>query len=584
MPSIIHLYIIRGIMGDRVQVFSADAIQYIQPYLSALNSNEPHPGIKFRATTSYEQVVERRGAELIIRLASNIQYQKDILSVISQIEKIDFFTYDQSFIHKAKLIVERMFGPSPDLSNDLRTAINNSKMIIKKESCEEAVHLFINVLMPQHFILMNYRVNIDNNETSTELQHQTAILKLPYRFFLKPHYLLNRLVRRGLLKKGKFLKSSKQTGTYESYFKYLPSDSAEENELICELQKHNIEYGEYRDIYNISALSPDGTMLTADGELMIQKQNVNSMQLNNQKEVYALQNASNPNIVQDKPIVNISIENKVVANPSVNSLSLSNDSTFQKAKLSIDPIEALKNPSTIPPRILSKCKQILLSKSPIITKTCWNRRFGGDGNLCLSAIELLTTVGILLEGHFTTTATKTYISWMKQLPSDPTNITDTLEFQQFKLNVFNVTWQEYASSFKCDTFGHSKTPSLVTTAAAGILRSKPYSDIGYILDESNVLKKDNKYKSTAQNTSHAMDKAANRSGSVASINPNGLNASSSAATNDDNMSINSNIPGHRSNTVDSDTRLTTASVLATSTPSQLSSSIELHDVSLNPEF
>ncbi|CAF4500084.1 unnamed protein product, partial [Rotaria magnacalcarata] len=53
-PSIVHLYIIRGLMGNRIQVFSPDASVYIQPYLTSLNSNEPHPGIKFRATTSYE--------------------------------------------------------------------------------------------------------------------------------------------------------------------------------------------------------------------------------------------------------------------------------------------------------------------------------------------------------------------------------------------------------------------------------------------------------------------------------------------------------------------------------------------------
>ncbi|CAF4549414.1 unnamed protein product, partial [Rotaria magnacalcarata] len=153
--------------GNRIQVFSPDASVYIQPYLTSLNSNEPHPGIKFRATTSYERVVERRGAELIIRLASNIQYQKDILAVISKIKQLDFLNYDQFFIDQVKSIIEAMFGPSPDLTNDVTTAINGSKMIITKQTCEEAVHIFIDVLMPQHFILMNNRVNADSTETPT---------------------------------------------------------------------------------------------------------------------------------------------------------------------------------------------------------------------------------------------------------------------------------------------------------------------------------------------------------------------------------------------------------------------------------
>ena len=221
-PSIIHLYIIRGIIGNRIQVFSPDASKSLQPYLTALNTNEPHPDIKFKATSSYEQVVERRGAELIIRLASNIQYQKDILNVISQIQQLDFFTYDQSFIYQAKSIIEKMYGPSPPtLSNDLTTIIHSSKMIITKQSCEEALQLFINLLMSQHFILMNYRINADINETPTELKHQTEALKLPYHFFYNTtlfgnqgvlknihkdevEHLLDRMVRRGILKKGKF--------------------------------------------------------------------------------------------------------------------------------------------------------------------------------------------------------------------------------------------------------------------------------------------------------------------------------------------------------------------------------------------
>ncbi len=81
-PSLVHMYVIRGILGNWIQVFAPDPAAYLQPFLTALNSNQPHSGIKLRANTSYEQVVERRGAELIIRLASNIQYQKDIIICI----------------------------------------------------------------------------------------------------------------------------------------------------------------------------------------------------------------------------------------------------------------------------------------------------------------------------------------------------------------------------------------------------------------------------------------------------------------------------------------------------------------------
>ncbi|CAF3394382.1 unnamed protein product [Rotaria sp. Silwood2] len=92
----------------------------------------------------------------------------------------------------------------------------------------------------------------------------------------------------------------------------------------------------------------------------------------------------------------VQINKKSIADPSLNSLVLSNVSNSEKVKWSIDPVEALKNPHVILARLLSKCKQILLSTSPIITKTCWNRRFGGDGNLCFSAASGDTNENLLL--------------------------------------------------------------------------------------------------------------------------------------------------------------------------------------------
>ncbi|CAF3305482.1 unnamed protein product [Rotaria socialis] len=245
-------------------------------------------------------------AELVICLASNIQYQKDILAVISQSQQLDFLNYDQFFINQAKPIIEAMFGSSPDLTNDVTTVINGSKMIITKQTCEEAVHIFIDVLMSQHFILMNNRVNANSNETPTELKHQTEILKLPYDE-IDPF--LNRLVRRGILKKGKFVKSSKQSGTYESYLKYLPSDPLEEKELSFELQRHHIQFDEYQEIYKVSAVSPDRTILTMDGKFVMKKQNVNFMVLNNHQDTYATQSTSDLAHDQVTPIVNICVGN-----------------------------------------------------------------------------------------------------------------------------------------------------------------------------------------------------------------------------------------------------------------------------------
>jgi hypothetical protein len=157
-----------------------------------------------------------------------------------------------------------------------------------------------------------------------------------------------------------------------------------------------------------------------------------------------------------------------------------------------DPLDVLANPTTIAPRIRTKCQQFLVSDSPIITRTCWNRRFGGDINLCKQTTQLLVAAGLLLEGEFAANSTKAYGAWIKQLPDDPTNTATTLNFQQTKLNIFGITWNQYISSFKRIEFGHNNSSTLVSKAGATILRTKPYTDIGFILDESIVLEKEEK--------------------------------------------------------------------------------------------
>ncbi|CAF4546805.1 unnamed protein product, partial [Rotaria magnacalcarata] len=78
------------------------------------------------------------------------------------------------------------------------------------------------------------------------------------------------------------------------------------------------------------------------------------------------------------------------------------------------------------------------------------------------------------------------------LPIDPTNTTTTLSFQQNKLNIFGITWNQYASSFRQVEVGNSYSSGLISQAAAIILRSKPYLDIGFILDETIIFEKKEK--------------------------------------------------------------------------------------------
>ena len=96
--------------------------------------------------------------------------------------------------------------------------------------------------------------------------------------------MLNRLVRRGILKKGKFLKSLRQNCTYDSYLKYLPSDTSEQENLIIELKKNQLDLQDYQYINKNSTLSPDGTIITAEGIDALAKQNIRFMPFNNDQQ------------------------------------------------------------------------------------------------------------------------------------------------------------------------------------------------------------------------------------------------------------------------------------------------------------
>lgn len=287
-----HIYVVRGLLGNRIQAFATDAEEFVKPYLDALNSNELHADKTSRTTTSYEEVVERRGAELIVRLASNIEYLKICLQIIRLIDKIDFYTIDQSFINQAAEIVATHFGPEETFSIKHSALPTNfqSKVTISRESCEEAVNIFLKILMPQHFMIMNCRYYNNTIETSSELELQTRILRIKYKVFHKTalfgnhgilknvdkdliDHLLDRLIRRGILKKGCYLESERSL-KYESYLKYFPCILMEQQQLAAELKKHDLSYKEYQQLYQESETSPATTRVTLYGKSELEKQNM----------------------------------------------------------------------------------------------------------------------------------------------------------------------------------------------------------------------------------------------------------------------------------------------------------------------
>ncbi|CAF1292345.1 unnamed protein product [Adineta steineri] len=276
-PSLTHIYVIRGLFGNRIQNFTSNALTYIQPFLKCLDTN-----------TSYEQVVERRGAELIIRIASNLQYMKDALTIIEQMKDIDFLNCNQEFVSQAEKIIQLNYNSSINTSIDCITSSTNTELtsMITLETSTEAV------------------------KTLPELQLQTRILKVNYNIFHKTtlfgnidvlknidkdtvDHLLSRFVKRNILKKGTFLKCDNRN-KYESYMKYLPSDQLEEQQLINELNKHKISLKEYHEIYQTSNVCPPATIITAYDKVELQKQKIEFIRTNeiDQERVVPLTSSS----------------------------------------------------------------------------------------------------------------------------------------------------------------------------------------------------------------------------------------------------------------------------------------------------
>jgi hypothetical protein len=223
---------------------------------------------------------------------------KHALQIMEEMKGIDFLDCNQEFVYQAQQLIQSKYNPSVNTTADRIESPTNihSNFMITKETCIEAVTLFLSVLMPQHFIIMNPRMSTDNKETLPELQLETKILKVNYHIFHKTilfgnigalknidkdivDHLLNRLVKRNILKKGIFLQFDNRN-KYESYMKYLPRDQFEEQQLIFELNKHKLSWEEYRETYRMSDVSPAGTVVTPYGKIELQKQNIDFMRTN----------------------------------------------------------------------------------------------------------------------------------------------------------------------------------------------------------------------------------------------------------------------------------------------------------------
>jgi hypothetical protein len=128
LPSIEHLFITRLQIGFRVYEFDEEASRFLKPILAGMRANRTPPEISTevppnkRAGTDFFVVVfrnrcfleacERRGADLIERVAVVFQNIFDTLKVLKSIRPIDFRRIQRNTLDEVRTRVDQLFYPN----------------------------------------------------------------------------------------------------------------------------------------------------------------------------------------------------------------------------------------------------------------------------------------------------------------------------------------------------------------------------------------------------------------------------------------------------------------------------------------
>ena len=128
LPSIEHLFITRLQIGFRVYEFDDEASRFLKPILAGMRANRTPPEISTevppnkRAGTDFFVVVfrhccfleacERRGADLIERVAVVFQNIFDTLKVLESIRPIDSRRIQRNTLDEVRTRVDQLFYPN----------------------------------------------------------------------------------------------------------------------------------------------------------------------------------------------------------------------------------------------------------------------------------------------------------------------------------------------------------------------------------------------------------------------------------------------------------------------------------------
>ncbi|CAF4464008.1 unnamed protein product, partial [Didymodactylos carnosus] len=111
IPSLQHVFLVRGLLGRRIYKFTPAALNFLSPILDALRRGTDSESLATRASSSslHELATQRRGCEQIIRLASNLQVLVDCLQICHQVKNFNFNIINSDFISAANEIIHSNF-------------------------------------------------------------------------------------------------------------------------------------------------------------------------------------------------------------------------------------------------------------------------------------------------------------------------------------------------------------------------------------------------------------------------------------------------------------------------------------------
>ncbi|CAF1657208.1 unnamed protein product, partial [Adineta ricciae] len=292
LPCLEYLFITRMLIGNRVYEYDQDASNYLRPILHKMRSNGPTcDGLFNIPENKRAESCERRGADLIERIAVIIQNIFDTLKVLESVKSINFHCIKKDTLNEIKINIGNNFYPNEMLSQmennllypegvDLKELHEVQISSVDKQPSQSmkvglpavkiAVSFFHKLLLPQSIQLFSAD-SIDNKKNVLNelkiIQHPMncfSLSDLTYGSIFHNHKrdhidvkeILTNLEKKRFLKHGKFVKSSFRL--IESWIKMLPDPTNDEqiedfrNKLNSNYQ---LDLQKYLDYYKHGANS-----------------------------------------------------------------------------------------------------------------------------------------------------------------------------------------------------------------------------------------------------------------------------------------------------------------------------------------